>query len=392
MSKRNFSLIVTKRPRDEPIVDEPIRFPPLGNLHLELLENKNKVKPGLPDIISPAKKTVIEEKKKPVIKENFEKKEDPPIEKKETPPIEKKEDPPIEKKEVSSKKEKLKKEEPKKEKIKKPPKDESEKEEELLSLEEIIDDEEEEEEDLSELKEIKSDESDDDETALSKEENEEEEEEEEKQKEKEEEEDEYAGLTPEERERREKEEYMWRFRILKKKFKNPSVEIPEFNEHSELNEMKSVYERTTKELYLDNCVDSYRTYLMGGFMMVEFVCTNWLGVDLGGFTSSQTRMMYKYDMLLIELGEKSYSNWGAKIPVEIRLAGLILLQAGLFYLGKIISSKYGNGMADVFRGFMGQPPTSDDKIKDEPVKKKMKGPRFRAEDIREMSHVKKMEE
>jgi chemotaxis protein histidine kinase CheA len=389
MSKRNFSLIVTKRPRDEPIVDEPINFPPLGNLHLELLENKNKVKPGLPDIISPAKKTVIEEKKKPVVKENVEKKETsaPPVEKKElhAPTT-------IEKQEKIKEEIPKKKEEVKKEKPKKLPVSDSESEAELLSLEELIDDEEENAE-LSELEEVKSDDSEDDDAADSKEEEEEEEEEEEspKKEEEKEEEDEYAGLSPEERERREKEEYMWRFRILKKKFKNPSVEIPEFNEHSELNEMKSVYERTTKELYLDNCVDSYRTYLMGGFMMVEFVCTNWLGVDLGGFTSSQTRMMYKYDMLLIELGEKSYSNWGAKIPVEIRLAGLILLQAGLFYLGKIISSKYGSGMADVFRGFTGQPPNSDDKIKDEPVKKKMKGPRFRAEDIREMSHVKKME-
>lgn len=182
---------------------------------------------------------------------------------------------------------------------------------------------------------------------------------------------------------------MWRFHILKKKYKNPATAIPDFNEHSELSEMKATYDRTTKELYLDSAVDSYRTYLIGGFMVTEFVCTNWAGVDLSGFTMTQTKMLYKYDMLLIELGEKSYNKWGMNLPVEVRLAGLIILQAGLFYLGKVISANYGNSMADLFKGFTGQPPDPKNEVtKEESNKKKMKGPRFKAEDIRNMSHVK----
>jgi hypothetical protein len=385
MSKKSFNLTVVKKPRDEPIQDKPINFPPLENLHLELLENKKKVKPGAPDTQSQKKRPVPIIKKEEVqtskIKEEFKKDKSPPL-----------------KKEII-----------KKDPIKKPPeikKPKDEIPEEDLILEEIIDD-----DPITENKEtdgISEDIIDDEEEIEDDEEIEEDEEEiedlvedenvesSEKTVAKKEEEEEvpdptdiYAGLSPEEREKKEKEEYIWRFRILRKKYKNPSVEIPDFNEHSELLDMKSAYERTTKELFLDSTVESYKSYLIGGFMLTEFICTNWAGVDLSGFTSSQTKMMYKYDMLLIELGEKSYSSWGSNLPVEVRLAGLIIFQAGLFYLGKVITANYGGSMADLFKGMTGQP---SETIKDEPSKKKMKGPKFKAEDIRNMANVKAKED
>jgi hypothetical protein len=167
----------------------------------------------------------------------------------------------------------------------------------------------------------------------------------------------YAGLSPEERAIKEKEEYMWRFRILKKKYGNSaSIPIPEWNEHSDLSMMKNSYERTIKELYLDDSVETYRTYLMGGWVVMEYVCVQLIGIDLRGFTSQQIRMMNKYDRMLIELGEKSYTRWGMNLPVEIRLIGMILFQAGIFYLGKIISDSYGSDAAEFFKGFTGQPP------------------------------------
>jgi|688.fasta_scaffold50888_3 hypothetical protein len=385
MSKKSFNLTVVKKPRDEPIQDKPINFPPLENLHLELLENKKKVKPGAPDTQSQKKRPVPIIKKEEVqtskIKEEFKKDKSPPL-----------------KKEII-----------KKDPIKKPPeikKPKDEIPEEDLILEEIIDD-----DPITENKEtdgISEDIIDEEEEIEDDEEIEEDEEEiedlvedenvesSEKTVAKKEEEEEvpdptdiYAGLSPEEREKKEKEEYIWRFRILRKKYKNPSVEIPDFNEHSELLDMKSAYERTTKELFLDSTVESYKSYLIGGFMLTEFICTNWAGVDLSGFTSSQTKMMYKYDMLLIELGEKSYSSWGSNLPVEVRLAGLIIFQAGLFYLGKVITANYGGSMADLFKGMTGQP---SETIKDEPSKKKMKGPKFKAEDIRNMANVKAKED
>lgn len=361
---------IIKNPRSDPIPDKPTYFKHLENLHLELLENKAKIKPGLP-IIPPVKKR------------------NPPQPKSSSPKKRKKE-----RKTEEPKTEEHKTEEHKTEKSKKT--SEKPKLDENIGdykdvLEELGDDEfdpielelgdedegEEDEEDEGEIDEEDEDEGD-----------EEEDEEDEKVKE---EDDPYAGLTPEEREMKEKQEYIWRFNILKKQYKDNV--IPAVNEHTDLPMMKSMYDRTVREVYLDDAVNSYRSYLMGGFVVMEFVCTQMLGFDMSGFTQQQTRMMSKYDMMLIELGEKSYNTWGANVPVELRLVGLVLFQTAIFYLGKVISSKYGGNVGDLFKGMTGQPgvidnttKSDDEEVAPNPKKKRMRGPKIRAEDIRNMSH------
>ena len=42
------NLTINKRSRSGPIPDNPVDFPPLDNLHLELLEVKRKIRQGLP--------------------------------------------------------------------------------------------------------------------------------------------------------------------------------------------------------------------------------------------------------------------------------------------------------------------------------------------------------
>lgn len=199
----------------------------------------------------------------------------------------------------------------------------------------------------------------------------------------------YAGLSPEEREVKEREEYIWRFRILKKQYKNKA--IPDFNEHDDLIFMKTTYDRTVKELHLDSSVDTYRTYLVGGFMAIEFVGINFLGVDLSGFAAQQMTMMERYDRMLIELGEKSYNRWGLNIPIEIRLIGFIVLQAGLFYVGKIIADrKGGSAISDLYKMITGQaaskPATPETKTEEAP-KKKMRGPSIKPDEIRKMAET-----
>lgn len=205
-----------------------------------------------------------------------------------------------------------------------------------------------------------------------------------------EEDDPYAGLSPEEREAKEREEYIWRFRILKKQYRNRN--IPEFTEHDDVSTMKITYDRTVREIGLETNLENYRMYLIGGFMAIEFASTNWMGIDLSGFYTQQMLMMDKYDRLLIELGEKSYTRWGSNLPVELRLLGFIILQAGLFYLGKIIADKAGSSVAELFKNITGQPvaPATktatgarDADAAPEPApKKKMRGPSVKVSDLR----------
>lgn len=195
----------------------------------------------------------------------------------------------------------------------------------------------------------------------------------------------YENMTEEERDAHEKEEYIWRFKILKKQYKER--DIPSFNEHDDLPFMKTTYERTLKEIKLETNVDSYRTYLVGGFMVMEFVFTNMIGADLTGFTTQQMAMMDKYDIMLIELGERSYNRWGTSLPIEIRLIGFIFMQAGLFYLGKIIADKAGMNIATIFGALSGQPiPTQSVSTgQSETSHKKMRGPSIKVSDIKRSS-------
>jgi len=391
-------LIITKKPRVDKIVDRPAEFPPLENLHLELMENKRKLKSGLPPVMT-VKRTV---KPLPLVTTGKLPSETQPTkeitprnenEKKDKTRPNHKKNPSLSGSgedidqitidELSSseeKKEKRRKEE-KKVKEKKVKKGKEKK-----SKSKKLED--------SSMEELKSDveESIGDDLAESSEESISEDSKESNEEKKDVIDDPYAGLTPEERVSREKEEYIWRFRILKKKYKHPSYEIPSYNEHSDLPTMKITYDRTVRELYLDSTVEQYRTYLMGGFLAVEYVCNQWLGIDLEGFTKQQLKLMHKYDMLLVELGEKSYERWNLNIPVELRLLGLILFNAAIFFMGKTIADKYGEEYGEMFKGITGQPPDAptrnnrnqDDDMNDVPRKTKMRGPKIKPEDIANM--------
>ena len=335
-------LIVKKEVRQTPLPDLPIRFESLQNLHLELLENKKKLKKNLPLIpLRPKKPNVQQSAYVPEddetstagIEKNFG----------ETKPSSTIPDQPQPSTPT--------------------PKPRS-------RIEQIVLD----ADDLAMQEEL----------GVSEEELEFEEEDEEHQQE----DDPYAGLSPEEREAREREEYIWRFRIMKKQY--PGKSIPEFNEFSDVRTMKSMYEMKLKELHLEDSVETYRTYLMGGFMLLEMGCTSWLGIDMSGFTIQQSKMMHKYERLLIELGERSYSKFGSSLPVEVRIILTILFQGAIFYLGKIISSKVSESVGDIFKGFTGQPPveSSSGSAPSSAPKKKMRGHRIHADEVREMAHKK----
>lgn len=345
-------LVVHKKPRGYPLKDVVPSFKPLDNLHLELLENKRKLKRGLPKIYIVPKRKV----EKP--REEYK-----PPEKKKEEPVKPK---PIKAKPVVP------------QPSPKPPKpirsviddddflaelgDDDNLEISLDGEDAPIDAVEEEEENYGAeendpVEEVYEDDPVDEDPG------------------EEVEDDPLSHMSPEEREKYEKEEMIWRFRILKKQYKSPSVTINEYNEHSDIDMMKQDYERTVRMLTLDDNVESYRSYLMGSFIVMEFVCTQWAGIDLSGFTKTQTMMMHKYERLLIELGEKRQETWSSNLPVEVRLVGMVLMQAGIFYLGKIVSDRIGGSVADLFSGMMGQPPASPGNAQ-EPVKpkKKMRGP------------------
>jgi hypothetical protein len=172
-----------------------------------------------------------------------------------------------------------------------------------------------------------------------------------------------------------KREIMFKIELLKKSYPNSS--IPEFSIHSDYKSMKKTYDDTVRRLSLDSTVESYKTYLIGGFMACEFVLGNFFKLEMTGFTQQQILSMNNYEKLLIELGEKSYVPTGSKWPVEVRLLFMIIMNAGFFVVSKMIMKKTGANLLGMINGMNVQ--TQGQQTK----KRKMKGPEIDVNDIPE---------
>lgn len=153
-----------------------------------------------------------------------------------------------------------------------------------------------------------------------------------------------------------KRELLFKFNRLKKTY--PKVDIPEFNMMSNHENMKHTYESTMKNLAIDSSVETYKSYLMMGFMVCELVLGR-VGFDMEGYTQQQTLWMNKYEKMLIELGEKSYVPASlSKLPVEVRLIGLVIFQTTIFVSSKIIAKKTNFNLLQVYNTVTGtyEPP------------------------------------
>ena len=178
-----------------------------------------------------------------------------------------------------------------------------------------------------------------------------------------------------------KRELIFKFDLLKKSYKD-ATNIPEFSIHSDYNTMKKTYESTVRRLSLDSTVESYKTYLIGGFMLVEFVLGNFLKFDMQGFTQQQIVSINTYERLLIELGEKSYVPEGSKWPVELRLVFMIIMNAAFFIISKMIMKKTGANLMNMINSMnVSSRPAAIAK------KRPMKGPSIDPNDIPDLNSV-----
>jgi hypothetical protein len=158
-----------------------------------------------------------------------------------------------------------------------------------------------------------------------------------------------------------KRELLFKFDLLRKSYKNAN--IPEFTIHSDYATMQRTYDSTIRQVNVDSNIETYKSYLITGFYITEFVLGYWLKFDMQDFTKQQIVNMNKYEHLLIELGEKNYVPEGSKWPVEIRLLFTILINAAIFIITKMVMKKIGGSLFG----------TSDETMQQAP-KRRMRGP------------------
>jgi hypothetical protein len=166
------------------------------------------------------------------------------------------------------------------------------------------------------------------------------------------------------------------FDLLRKKYSKSVDMIPEYTIHSDYNIMKNSYDDTIKRLSIDSSFERNKTYMIYGFMGCEYVLGKFLGFDMQGFTQQQIVNMNSYDKLLVELGEKTYIPTGSKYPVELRLLGLILMNAVFFIVGKMMMKKTGGNIMEMINNM-----NSSKRTIANPIKKRMNGPSISVDDI-----------
>ena len=152
----------------------------------------------------------------------------------------------------------------------------------------------------------------------------------------EEEEEEDDGLTPEERLDQEKDDMLVRFRMLHIRNRNGklNLDIPEYSEHSDLPTMKRTYRRITREIAVHSNLHKLKIFIQASWAATEYMMCEYVGVDMRGFAARQQEEFDLYEGILIEMGERDYMKWGSNASVEVRLLGLILVQAAAFWVFK----------------------------------------------------------
>ena len=188
------------------------------------------------------------------------------------------------------------------------------------------------------------------------------------------------------REEEEKRELLFKYELLKKSYPLANVSH-NFTIKSDIETIRSSYEMSVRRLSLDSTVETYKSYMIGGFMATEYVFGKFMGLDMSGFTQQQILQMSSYEKLLIELGEKSYVPEGASnLPVEVRLLMLVLMNAGIFIASKMILQRTGANVLNMFNSakmptHATPMPSVNRPPRPAPMKRKMRGPNITVSDL-----------
>lgn len=155
------------------------------------------------------------------------------------------------------------------------------------------------------------------------------------------------------------------------KFSNLKVNYPdrkiEFPEGKKIERVHKAYHVHIKNIYVNMNLDQIQLGYIMCLMVFEFLAIKAFGIPMAGFTKMELKRMYRYNHLMIELGESFYVNGGgpggggAKTSLEYRVGSSFIWNV-LIFIGLKLLTKYigGESMTGLIRGAV-------DKIVDNPI-------------------------
>jgi hypothetical protein len=140
-------------------------------------------------------------------------------------------------------------------------------------------------------------------------------------------------------------DYRVKFGILREAY--PNMNIPEPQESATIEEIEAAYKQYIKRIHVESSVEQNKIYLLILWLLIDVVGTRFFKLPFHGrYVKSQFKYMQKYQMLLIELGERNYSEGGGEgWSVEFRLLAMAIFHGVIFALVQLLASKLGGAGA-----------------------------------------------
>jgi hypothetical protein len=181
-----------------------------------------------------------------------------------------------------------------------------------------------------------------------------------------------------------KSDLLFKFKLLRRSC--PEANVPEFPDWTDVDTLEKEYESIVRQLRVDSTVEDWKKWLTIGCLGLEFVLINVMKWnDMSGFAQNQLLHMNKYEKILLEIGEKRSLAPSKSWPPEMRLAGMMFMNAAIFIGTKMFMQKAGGGLMSMLAGglggAMGGSPQPQGAAPPQQQKTKMKGPDFDIDEI-----------
>jgi hypothetical protein len=137
------------------------------------------------------------------------------------------------------------------------------------------------------------------------------------------------------------------------KMNYPNWKIMDIPPDYSLDQIHDLYENYIKQISISMNSNQWKVYIVIMFLVIEIFGIKVLGLDFRGYTKSQMRNIKQFDRLLIELGEKYYTQKSFNWPIEVKLIITAGFNAFIFIIAKYLSKYVGNdSIADTIQDML----------------------------------------